>query len=264
MKRSLLFLLALFCVGLLIRAQDFPGSSDHLLFPRMKGFTIVEYDVTEPATYRFVDKDGTEMIVSGRMLYYYYESDTDMAPSKILDAVSAKARSLTDRFCNHDGDKICMIIQQENVEVWADLSAGDFYYTLRIIERAEVDQEVTAESISADLDGKGETVLYIRFSYRGDEIQPYSLPAIEALAALLKATPALKIEIEGHTDSEGADLENRKISLDRATAVAAELVKAGIDRERLTCTGLGESAPIADIESAEGKALNRRIVISKK
>jgi outer membrane protein OmpA-like peptidoglycan-associated protein len=186
-----------------------------------------------------------------------------VAPAKIIDAVSAEAKEKGARMCSHDGNKLCMIIQQDNFEVWADLSVGDFYYTLRIIERAEIDQVVTPEGISNDFAEKGEAVLYIRFSYGGDIIQPYSFPSIEALAKVLKDDASLTVELEGHTDSEGSDLENRKLSLDRASAVKAELVKAGIDGARIACTGLGESAPAEDPDSPMGKALSRRVVVKK-
>lgn len=264
MERSLIILVFSLCCGMILQAQDAPGSSDHKLFPRMKGFKLLEYDVTETTSYRFHDEDSSEIVVAGRLLYYYYESDTDVAPERIISAVSATAKEMGARTCSHDGNKLCMIIQQDNVEVWADLSAGDFYYTLRIIERAEINQEVTAESIRNDLASKDETVLYIRFSYRGEEIQPYSMPAIAALAEVMKGDAQLNVEIEGHTDSEGSELENRKISLERAASIGLELIKAGINRDRLGFIGLGEGKPVADTETPEGKALNRRIVIRKK
>lgn len=264
MKKSLIVSVLSLCCGMVLFAQDAPGSSDHPLFPRMKGFTLLEYDVTETTSYRFYDEGGTELVVSGKLIYYYYESDADVAPAKILAAVSAGAKERGARMCSHDGNKLCMIIQQDNVEVWADLAAGGFYYTLRIIERAEIDQEVTPETILRDFSERGETVLYIRFSYRGNVIQPYSLPSVVALAKVLGDDAALSVELVGHTDIEGSDLENRKLSLDRASSVAAELLKAGIDGARITCTGLGESVPAEDPESPLGKALSRRIVVKKK
>ncbi len=264
MKRSLIILAIFILHGHILSSQDFPGSTDHPMFPRMKGFTIADYDVSEPAAYKFYDEGGTEMIVSGRLIFIYYECDCNLAPEKIISTVSANALGKGARSCSHDETKLCMIVQQDNVEVWADLSAGDFYYTLRIVERAEVNQVVTAESIKSDLVSKGETVLYIRFSYRGSVIQPYSLPAVEALATVLKADPALVVEIEGHTDSEGADLDNKKISLDRANAIAAGLIKAGVKKEQMTCSGMGESMPAGDPDSTEGKSLNRRIIVRVK
>jgi outer membrane protein OmpA-like peptidoglycan-associated protein len=264
MKRSFAILAVLLLGVLILRSQDPPGSSDHPLFPRMKGFKIVDYDVTEPAAYKFYDEGGTEMIVAGRLTFIFYESESNFTPEKILTTVSANALAKGARSCRHDDTKMCLIVQQDNLEVWADLSAGDFYYTLRIVERAEVNQVVSAESIKSELESKGETVLYIRFSYRGSVIQPYSSPAVEALASVLKADPALIVEIEGHTDSEGADFDNKKISLDRANAIAAELIRAGVKKEQLTCTGMGESMPAGDPDSTEGKALNRRIIVRVK
>lgn len=265
MKRSLILALTGLCCGLLLRGQDAPGSSDHPLFPRLKGFKLLEYDVREPSTHPFYDETGKEMVISGRMLFYYYESDVDLTPAKILAGFTAIAREKGAKMCAHDETKLCMLIQQDNVEVWADLSAGDFYYTLRIIERAEINQVVTAGGLKGDLEGKGETTLYIRFGYRSSEIQPYSMPLVDALAEALGQIGTTAVEIIGHTDSEGAEADNRKLSLDRALAVAEKLVAAGIDRQRLTCTGLGEGAPaVADTESAQGKALNRRIEIKVK
>jgi OmpA-OmpF porin, OOP family len=264
MKRSIIIAVFSLCCGIFLSGQEAPGSSDHPLFPRLKGFKLLEYDVNETTSYRFYDEGGTEFVVSGKLTYYYYESDTDMAPAKILAGVSAGAKEKGARMCSHDGNKLCMIIQQDNVEVWADLAAGDFYYTLRIIERAEIDQEVTPESILSDFTEKGETVLYIRYSYRGSTIQPYSLPSVEALAKVLISDASIRVELEGHTDVEGTDLENRKLSLDRASALAAELIKAGIDGARITCAGLGESAPAEDAESPMGKALSRRIVVKRR
>jgi OmpA-OmpF porin, OOP family len=264
MKRSLIISAILVLCTIALRAQDNPVANDHPLFPKIKGFKIVDYDVTENTSYRFYDEGGTEMIVSGKLLYYYYESDTDLTPAKILTAVTTPLKAAGARMCSHDDNKICMIIQKENIEVWADLSAGDFYYTLRIIEKAEIDQVVTTESIMNDIAEKGETILYIRFSYRGNTIQPYSLSSVEALAKALNDDASLSVELEGHTDIEGTDLENRKLSLDRASAVKAELVKTGIDGARITCTGLGESAPAEDPETPLGKALSRRVVVKKR
>lgn len=264
MKRSFVILAILIVNGLVLRSQDLPGSTDHKMFPRMKGFTIADYDVSEPSAYKFYDEGGTGMVVSGRMIFIYYECDCNLAPEKIISTVSAKALAAGARSCSHDDGKLCMIVQQDSLEVWADLSAGNFYYTLRIVERAEVSQTVTAESVKADLSGKGETVLYLRFSYKGSVIQPYSSQAVEALVTVLKADPALMVEIEGHTDSEGSDIENKQISLDRANAVAAELIKGGVKQEQLTTSGMGESVPVAEVNSNEGKALNRRIVVRVK
>jgi len=67
--------------------------------------------------------------------------------------------------------------------------------------------------------------------------------------------------IEGYTDSVGSDDYNQGLSSRRAESVQAYLVGQGIDRGRLTASGLGESAPVADNESAMGRQLNRRVEV---
>lgn len=75
--------------------------------------------------------------------------------------------------------------------------------------------------------------------------------------------PDLKFCIEGHTDSDGADDGNQTLSEKRAEAVRKELIKLGIDSNRLTSKGWGETKPVADNNTAEGKAQNRRVEFIK-
>lgn len=74
----------------------------------------------------------------------------------------------------------------------------------------------------------------------------------------------LKVDIRGHTDNVGDDASNMKLSEKRAKAVLEELVKNGVDRERMTATGFGETTPIADNNTKEGRAQNRRVVFDVK
>jgi outer membrane protein OmpA-like peptidoglycan-associated protein len=68
-----------------------------------------------------------------------------------------------------------------------------------------------------------------------------------------------KIRIEGHTDSDGADKYNKKLSQKRADAVKAFLVQAGITEDRMEAVGYGEEKPIASNDTDEGKEQNRRV-----
>jgi OOP family OmpA-OmpF porin len=103
----------------------------------------------------------------------------------------------------------------------------------------------------------------IKFDYNKAVIKPESMGVINDIAKLLRENPAMKFEIQGHTDSDGGDEYNMKLSQARADAVKAMLVEAGIDGAGLTAKGYGKSKPIADNVTPEGKANNRRVEFVK-
>ena len=90
-------------------------------------------------------------------------------------------------------------------------------------------------------------------------IDPVSDPILVRLAEAINAAPGIDVEVVGHTDGEGAVEINQDISERRAQAVVDRLVELGVDTERLRARGAGESEPIADNETEEGRAQNRRI-----
>lgn len=108
--------------------------------------------------------------------------------------------------------------------------------------------------------GQIRTLEPIFFEYRSAKIQTRSQPLLAELANLLKSRPDLgRISIDGHTDSQGADNYNLKLSQERAQSVMTFLVDAGVDHARLEAHGFGESKPIADNRTADGRARNRRV-----
>lgn len=85
---------------------------------------------------------------------------------------------------------------------------------------------------------------------------------LDELAKLLMAHPEVKASIEGHTDNQGNDASNLKLSKDRAKAVKDYLIAHGVDADHLSSEGYGETQPIDDNGTAEGRAHNRRVVIN--
>ena len=75
---------------------------------------------------------------------------------------------------------------------------------------------------------------------------------------ILKADESLFLDIDGHTDAQGADDKNQVLSENRAKAVKDYLVSKGVADSRLTSTGYGETKPVADNATAAGRAKNRR------
>ena len=78
----------------------------------------------------------------------------------------------------------------------------------------------------------------------------------------MKSNPEYSLSIVGHTDNVGSDEYNQKLSEDRAEAVKSYLVKKGVGEISITAEGKGESEPIADNNTSEGRDKNRRVVFS--
>lgn len=99
----------------------------------------------------------------------------------------------------------------------------------------------------------------IKFAPQSSEIEGASNAAIEALTDVLKRCPGARMEIQGHTDAQGSDGGNLSLSQARAEAVLLALQGRQVDVSGMTAKGYGETQPIADNASEEGRELNRRI-----
>ena len=86
-----------------------------------------------------------------------------------------------------------------------------------------------------------------------------SFPLLDEVALALKDNPTIKVRIEGHTDSQGTDKFNLKLSNNRAASVRKYLIGKGIEGSRMESKGFGERVPIADNRTNDGRAQNRRV-----
>ena len=103
----------------------------------------------------------------------------------------------------------------------------------------------------------------IRFDVNKATIKPESNGAINEIFELMQKQSDLNFSVEGHTDSDGDDALNQTLSVNRAKAVMDRLISMGISSNRLKSTGWGESKPIGENGTAEGKANNRRVEFVK-
>ncbi|HEY4148206.1 MAG TPA: OmpA family protein [Chitinophagaceae bacterium] len=103
----------------------------------------------------------------------------------------------------------------------------------------------------------------INFDIDKATIKPESMGTLNMIIQVLKDNPDIKFEVDGHTDNSGAAAHNLTLSQQRADAVKTQLISMGVDASRLTSKGFGDTKPISDNTSPEGKANNRRVEFVK-
>jgi len=102
----------------------------------------------------------------------------------------------------------------------------------------------------------------ILFQTNQSALQPQAKQSIQKMAEVLKNNPDTDIVIAGHTDSDGAEDYNQKLSERRAQSVSDYLKTLGVSGSRLQTVGYGETQPVASNDTAVGKAANRRVEVS--
>lgn len=101
----------------------------------------------------------------------------------------------------------------------------------------------------------------VTFELNSAQLTAASQTILDDLARDLKKYPNLRIELQGHTDSSGEDAYNLALSQRRADAVRAHLISQGVPANQLVARGYGETQPIDDNSTSQGRARNRRVVV---
>lgn len=137
----------------------------------------------------------------------------------------------------------------------------DYVYESRYIaqedttfnEPSVVDMEIQAVEV-----GKSYRMSDIYYESNSADLTVNSKKVIDEFAIFLNENPGIQVAIHGHTDNLGSDESNLALSQDRSKSVYEYLVSIGISASRLSYQGFGESKPVADNSTPEGRALNRR------
>ncbi len=152
------------------------------------------------------------------------------------------------------------------IAVAASEMTGSSQYDVVTVLAQGMNQEMTAnaEAWAAEINKTGHVAVYgIEFDTGKATLKPEAEKVLAEVLTLLHGQPDWKMKIEGHTDSTGTKALNQTLSQQRADAVVAWLVKNGIAATRLTAVGLGDTLPIADNATDEGRARNRRVELVK-
>ena len=262
--KNLFLIIILLGTFVFAHSQEVELKNEHPFFKSLPGFTLFDHETQNFGAYRFCDVNGDNYIVEGQITYYYFECDDNIDPKTILARFQEIGDSLNANIYGDGENQLYMIAQVNNRRMYIDLYAEDFYYTLNIIERGELKSEITDADLLKDLKDIGKAVLYFNFRKNECELTSDCKAIIEMIASALKQEPAIGVSIDAYTDDIGRNDENLELSKRRAENIYNELIKMGIDKQRLVHNGYGEEKPIADNSTVMGRAFNNRIELVKK
>ena len=268
------FLMILLAAGGFAQQKDEKNCKDHSLFPtRMAGdYWIRSCKSSQFDAFEFTVAKGKKQTVEGEFWYlsYYPQSNAPQKPSELMiqrnfENAIVKAGG---KVVYSEKGKSTLMIVKDGREIWTQVGA-EFTgkYSLTIVQKQAMAQTIVvdAAALANDLKTTGHVAVYdILFDTGKSDIKPESAKAIEEIAKLLQADPALKLHVVGHTDNEGTLDGNLKLSMARAQAVITALTgRHGIAASRLNAFGCGQYAPVASNDTDEGKARNRRVEVVK-
>jgi OOP family OmpA-OmpF porin len=101
----------------------------------------------------------------------------------------------------------------------------------------------------------------VLFDFDKSTIKPEAAAILDRLVVFMNQNKDKKVNLSGHTDSIGTEAYNQKLSERRSNSVKSYLTKKGVDASRISAQGFGETKPIADNKTKEGRAKNRRVEI---
>jgi outer membrane protein OmpA-like peptidoglycan-associated protein len=277
--------------------EDAEGCKDHQLFTRMPNMYIAGCSSSQFDLRRFPvgppkeDESHVESVdVEGPVFWISYELNEGANPPSRLqimrnfEAAMKKAGGIVEAqypgWCKamYDAEAmpdmgngctshaLTMKLLRGGRESWVFLQSGeaDGAYLLTISEREAMKQDVAVNELADKLTAEGFAPLYVNFDTGETTIRPDSAKTLDDAAAALKLAAGFKVEVAGHTDDVGTPEANLELSEGRAKAVMAALVQRGVPADRLTAKGYGQTAPVADNRTEEGRERNRRVELVKK
>lgn len=150
------------------------------------------------------------------------------------------------------------LFHSENFALKTENSQAEPFIIKVYLQKVPVPSSQPIASAQPKVVSKPVVLKNVFFKTGSAELVSTSKTELQQLVALLSENPTMQMQINGHTDNVGADMDNLRLSEARANAVVDYLVENGIDRQRLRAKGFGETQPVADNQSAAGRQLNRR------
>lgn len=230
--------------------------------------TIKDFDAIELV----INKAGETKALEGAIDEVVLACPATASPLQLLRNAEAALRKAGYAIVfsgRHENDEYPAVTANKGAQ-WISVQTGMFnefpiYKQTGVLVKAMAQEmSASAQAMSDAIAKSGRLDVYgITFATGQATITPESDQVLSDVAAVLAANPEWRLRIEGHTDNVGDKAANLKLSNARAAAVAAWLTGKGIDAARLSAAGLGDTQPVADNATEDGRARNRRVVLVK-
>ena len=249
-----------------------PSGADYKLIGHMPSYAAGTPEKRNFDERSFSVKDGDdtrEVKVQGARITIDYSLRNNATPSSDLEiqanyrnALKAAGAEILLEENSHTVAKF----DQNGQQIWADIYSQSTSIEINVIEEKAFEASIkppTAAAMKTALDKESRVSLYVNFDFNKATLKPDAAPVIAQIVALMKANPTLKIAMEGNTDNVGTHDYNVKLSEDRAAAVVNAVAAGGVSKDRMTSAGHGPDNPVADNDTSEGRAKNRRVDLVK-
>ncbi len=219
------------------------------------GFDIYRIPVYEKI------KPGKIIYFAGRVLDKFSKKPVK---AKIMLTDELTGTNVTTKYSSREDGYFLMVMEPGKTYAFNILAKGYLFYSGKFTPAIDssVNRKLNKDFLLTPVQ-KGTSVVLKNLYFDTDHwnLTAKSYPELKKLIAFLTINPKVKIEIAGHTDDTGNDDYNMKLSKLRAKSVYDYLISKGISPNRLTYNGYGNTRPVFDNSTTEGKALNRRVEV---
>jgi OmpA-OmpF porin, OOP family len=247
---------------------DAEGCKDSPLVTRMPGSNITscdrkEFDQVHMASGKDGDGNAIDKTLEGEVFVWDYvlrDGVSDLQVFRNFD-VALKGAGYTMMY-----EESPASITARKGETWYNLQTSGTHYYQTLVNVRAMTQEVTADaaSLADELNKSGHVAVYgIHFDTGKAAILPDSENTLGEIVKMLQQNADVKLSVEGHTDNVGPAASNQALSEKRAQSVVSWLTGHGIAVTRLKAKGWGQTKPVEDNGTEDGRTKNRRVELVK-
>lgn len=225
--------------------------------PKVRGKGVGRYDLYTFDLYKEARPQETAFI-KGEVK----DNEGNQVPGAIVEIQNTRTKEVTHAVVDSvDGSYLAAVSLRKKADYLITVKKENYAFSSKVVSAKDLQPAAPKEvqlQVAEAKAGKSFVIDNIFYNTNSAELKPESRIILESFANYLKQNPALKVEIQGHTDNVGNPKDNDALSNNRAYSVKALLEELGVNGKRISAKGFGQHQPIADNSTEAGRAKNRR------